>query len=236
MIFKATRTRHYRSSGFTIVEALIALTVLSVGILGLVMSLSSSMTLTDANREEAIALDVARRKLAELQSLTLQNSQFQNIFSNYCSTGPYHSTSATEPQAWSSGASYLANTVTSYGGLTYISLNTNMGHQPDISPANWSLLAQLPPSAVCTVLFPEGAGGTLIESPPLGGFSGLSLLQTNNMGMPQDLDLNGSIDPSTSDKKTSYAVLPVCVNVQWTSVTGPREVNVYTVLAKMTQY
>ena len=56
------------------------------------------------------------------------------------------------------------------------------------------------------------------------------------MGMPQDLDLNGTVDPSTADKKTSYALLPVCVNVRWTSVTGPREVNLYTVLAKMTQY
>jgi prepilin-type N-terminal cleavage/methylation domain-containing protein len=52
------------SRGMTLIEVIIALTVLAVGILGLVMSLSSSLVLTDPNREEGIALCVTTTKQA----------------------------------------------------------------------------------------------------------------------------------------------------------------------------
>jgi len=45
------------SVAWTLVEVVIALTVLSIGILGLVMSLSSSLLATDANARRSVTMN-----------------------------------------------------------------------------------------------------------------------------------------------------------------------------------
>ena len=183
----------------TLIEVVIALTVLSVGILGLLVSISSSLIATDANREEAIAMNCARAKLSELQLLTL-NGNFSTIFSTYNSTQTAHS----------------VNVATMFSNPT---AENNLSD----------------PNASCTVLFPEGgAGGTLVEgSSPSDIFFGLTAAQANNMGMPQDIDGNGTLDGITTDKAGTYSILPVCINVSWVSINGNRSVNLYAVLARL---
>ncbi len=45
--------------------------------------------------------------------------------------------------AWSNTTTYAVNDVVSFNGSSYVSITaSNLGHQPDISPANWNLMAQ----------------------------------------------------------------------------------------------
>ena len=42
---------------------------------------------------------------------------------------------------WNSTKVYALNDAVSYNGTSYISIGTGPGHQPDISPTSWSVLA-----------------------------------------------------------------------------------------------
>jgi collagen type VII alpha len=45
--------------------------------------------------------------------------------------------------AWSSGMNYAVDDAVSYGGTSYLSVTAgNVGQRPDVSPANWAVLAQ----------------------------------------------------------------------------------------------
>ena len=46
--------------------------------------------------------------------------------------------------AWNAGTTYIQNQVVSYNGSSYASLgNSNVNHQPDVSPADWGILASM---------------------------------------------------------------------------------------------
>jgi prepilin-type N-terminal cleavage/methylation domain-containing protein len=64
--------------GMTLVEVMIALAVLSVGILAIVSAIISSMTTIDHNREETLALNACKQKIAEMEDAT-----FNNLFGDY---------------------------------------------------------------------------------------------------------------------------------------------------------
>ncbi len=67
---------------------------------------------------------------------------------------------------YTSGGAYEVGDVVMYNGATYISLvNGNSGHQPDVTPADWSLLAPLGPTGPSGV---TGATGPTGPSGPTG--------------------------------------------------------------------
>jgi prepilin-type N-terminal cleavage/methylation domain-containing protein len=64
--------------GMTLIEVMIALVVLSVGILAVVSAIISSMTTVDHNREEYLAMTACRQKIAEME-----DAVFTNLFQSY---------------------------------------------------------------------------------------------------------------------------------------------------------
>ena len=67
-----------RARGVTLIEVMIALSVLAVGILAIVSAIISSMTTVEHNREEALAMTACRQKIAEME-----DSTFNNLFQDY---------------------------------------------------------------------------------------------------------------------------------------------------------
>lgn len=64
--------------GLTLVETVIALAILSVGLMGIMSAFSSISNLADANHEQLLALNIARQKKAEVETTT-----FGSIFAQY---------------------------------------------------------------------------------------------------------------------------------------------------------
>lgn len=56
--------------GVTLVEMMVALAILSIGLLGLCSAIISNMTTIDHNREEVLAMNAIRRQLATLEAHT----------------------------------------------------------------------------------------------------------------------------------------------------------------------
>ena len=56
--------------------------------------------------------------------------------------GPAGATGVNWRGAWTSAAGYVANDAVSYGGNTYLALTSSFGSVPDVSPAQWAVLAQ----------------------------------------------------------------------------------------------
>jgi len=87
-------------------------------------------------------------------------------------TGATGGTGAVGPQGppvsflggWLAGTSYPMGSGVSFGGSSYVALTTNLGREPDVSPAYWSVLAQAgtPGAAGATgAQGPAGAAGTV---------------------------------------------------------------------------
>src|ERR1035437_370127 len=74
----------YRKSvhGMTLIEVMIACSVLAIGILGAMSALISVSSLETANHDDLIAINIARQKLAEIQT-----QSFQLIFAFYGPNG-----------------------------------------------------------------------------------------------------------------------------------------------------
>lgn len=70
------------------------------------------------------------------------------------------------------------------------------------------------------IVFPVNAAGKLDET-----------VVDTNLGMPQDLNGNGT--RTDTDVSGSYTVLPVRIQITWTSRTGSRELSINTMLTKL---
>ena len=66
--------------GFSLLEVMIAMVVLTVAILGLVTAIITSMRLTSTNRENTLAMNAARQKIEEMQAWP---GGFSEIFAAY---------------------------------------------------------------------------------------------------------------------------------------------------------
>lgn len=66
--------------GFSLLEVMIAMTVLTVAILGLVTAIVTSMRLTTTNRENTLAMNAARQKIEEMQAWP---GGFSEVFAAY---------------------------------------------------------------------------------------------------------------------------------------------------------
>ncbi|MDZ4774786.1 MAG: hypothetical protein SGI72_16800 [Planctomycetota bacterium] len=77
----APRRRHGSTRGFTLVEAVVAATVLVIGVLGYVASVTTGNRLMLQNRETRRAYTAAQTVFAEMQSQSIED-----VFANYNST------------------------------------------------------------------------------------------------------------------------------------------------------
>ncbi len=60
---------------------------------------------------------------------------------------------------WLVGTSYGVGSVVGFGGSSYVALTANVGHEPDVSPALWAVLAQAGSSGAPGAQGPVGAPG-----------------------------------------------------------------------------
>ena len=79
---RKTRTRQRRAAsrraGFSLVEVMISMTVVSVAMVGVMGSISSSSSLADANRETSVAYRAVQRTLEQIQG-----SSFEDVWALY---------------------------------------------------------------------------------------------------------------------------------------------------------
>ncbi len=73
------KTRALKGRGMTLVEILIAISFLSVALLGLLLTITASLTLNQVNREETLALNAARNKVSEMQDA----ADFSTVYATY---------------------------------------------------------------------------------------------------------------------------------------------------------
>jgi hypothetical protein len=78
---------------------------------------------------------------------------------------------------WSASTGYLANDAVFYGGSTYLALATNLGVQPDVTPAAWAMLAQ---SGSAGATGPAGAAATVSIGTVTTGAAGTQATVTNS--------------------------------------------------------
>jgi len=70
-----TRTQ---PTGFTIVEVVMAMAMISVALLALMSTVISTMTLVEVNRQDSLAMNAARNKVAEMAA-----KPFDKLFSSF---------------------------------------------------------------------------------------------------------------------------------------------------------
>jgi hypothetical protein len=78
---------------------------------------------------------------------------------------------------WSASIGYLANDAVFYSGNTYLALATNLGVQPDVTPAAWAMLAQ---SGSAGATGPAGAAATVSIGTVTTGAAGTQATVTNS--------------------------------------------------------
>lgn len=76
---------------------------------------------------------------------------------------------------------------------------------------------------------PDGFVGEIVFSSP--GPVLREDVELLDLGMPRDLDADGEID--AEDHSGDYEVLPVMVRLRWQSGSGPRELEMFTLLADL---
>ncbi len=82
--------------------------------------------------------------------------------------GPQGPAGLTWLNAWSSTASYQPTNAVSFSGSSYVCIAANTNKEPDISPANWQLLAQVGAQGPQGVIGPTGPIGPTGATGPIG--------------------------------------------------------------------
>jgi hypothetical protein len=171
-----------------LIELMLVISVLMVALLVLSQSMGTAMTLTDVNRETALASDGARDTIELLQGV----ERFQEVFAIY----------NTDPADDPAGPGTAPGAAFSIAGL---------------QPADDD---------------PDGMVGE-IRFPAVVTATGLKISEEIDdaaLGMPRDLSGDGLVD--SADHSLDYLVLPVRVRVEWTGSSGPRNIEVVTLLAR----
>lgn len=91
--------------------------------------------------------------------------------------GPAGATGVSWRGAWTSANGYLANDAVSYGGSTYLALTSSLGSEPDVSPAQWAVLAQ---AGSAGPTGPSGAAATVSVGTVTTGAAGTQASVTNS--------------------------------------------------------
>jgi len=170
------------TSGFTVIEVLLAAIILVVAMVGAVGTVSQITMLGEANRESTVAYQGSRAMLEFLHAST-----FEQIVPRF---------------------------------------NTDPGDDPDgvgtapgmnFDVPGLSVRRDDADGMVGRVLLPLAPDGTLRED-----------LNAPDFGMPRDLNGDGAIDGN--DRTFDCILLPIRVQVQWTGMSGNREVEFSTLL------
>lgn len=173
--------------GFSLVEALLVVSVVVVGILTLSHSLVTSMRLNEVNRETARATDGIQEMIELLDGV----ENFSTIFVRYNA----------DPNDDPGSPGSAPGNGFAVGGLDALDLD--------------------PDGLVGEIIFPTVtvAGGIELREDVL----------DESLGMPRDLDGDGSLDGD--DHSRDYRILPVAVRLRWNGFSGERAMEVRTLIA-----
>jgi prepilin-type N-terminal cleavage/methylation domain-containing protein len=213
-MIESSRTITHR--GMTLVEIVIALAILSIGLLALVSSIVSTMTTLDVNREETLAMNAARQKIAELENATFGNvTTNTTVFASYnIQTSPYAANGTNNP--------FTVPGLPDGEGTVIFPVNGSGNLDETITTT------QVPTS------IPIVTGTTLetVEIVSMGG----SKVDIDGDGCPSlDPTIASSGTAKTSGMNATYQNLPVRVRIRWRSRVQrqPMEVNFSTCLSKI---
>ena len=206
-IARSAARRPPRRRGVAIVEVVVALSVLVVAASIFSQMLLSTSRLRQMNRENALAADAARVVLEEMR-----NRPFLDIYR------AYNEDPKDDPGGQGTGPGYLFRV----DGLT------PLDGAPQGKPGRIVL-----PSMQVQVTTSSGTGGKkAIGTGTTTVVTQWQLRETyvdEKLGMPRDLNGNNVVD--TANHSSDYLILPVRIQIQWKSATGPRKVEVVTQLA-----
>jgi prepilin-type N-terminal cleavage/methylation domain-containing protein len=205
------------SRGLTIVEVMIAMAVLSIGLLGLVSSLVSSMTTLDVNREETLAINAARQKIAELE-----NATFGNVTTNTTVFDSYN----TQKASYTPNANNPFKVAGLPGAEGTVIFPVNAAGNLDETIAS---------TRVWTMIPVDSSTGPVAETVEIVSMGG-GRVDIDGDGVPSlDPTITNPGSPKTSGMNDSYQNLPVRVRIRWISKVQrqPMEVNFSTCLSKI---
>ena len=140
--------------------------------------------------------------------------------------------------AWTSALGYQANDAVVFGGSTYLALTSSLGSEPDVSPAQWGMLAA---AGVAGPSGPSGAAASVSVGSVTTGAAGTPVTVTNsgtasaavlNFTIPQGVaGMNGTSAAETSGipfasvyHSVSLLTLYYSVNASTSSLTEDQSV------------
>ena len=215
--------------GMTLLEVLIAVCVISVGMLGVVSAMTSAMSLCEANRQDLIAMNIVQEKIAELEARQDTSHNFSGLGASIFYHYSYNSGSATQynsvpitlynpmaglyppPPAPPPPAPHQAldNKDPFFFGRLYIYFPVDSAGNLKENPSQTEMDAYYSQSTIFgTYMKDENGINTLVPLPPAPNPS--------FMGMPRDLNGDGSTGGTGLNlTDNGYELLPVTIRVVW---------------------
>lgn len=198
-------------SGLTIVEVVVALSVMIVAASIFCQMLLTTSRLRQINRENALATDAARVQLERIR-----NRPFLEIYKSY------NEELADDPGGQGTGPGHLFTV----DGLTPL----------DDAPQGKCGRVRFPSSQVQVTTTTTSGGGGKLKGAGGGTTTTTTTLQwqlredfqDEELGMPRDLNGNNVVD--TANHSADYLILPVRITVEWKGVSGPRRIELVTQL------
>jgi len=210
--------RSPRSDGFTLVEVVIALSILAFALFGSISAITYCTRMNSVTRERMLALRAAERKIEQMLSV----GDFTQIYQNY------------SLQAQGIGWDVV-------DGLEPIDPAPlpPPNDQPTYVYPSWTnKTLPPPPRAVLFVRFPLSQDGSYFSEGPDGTFKGSGVMtdtyQVDAKGnrvkdgggniIPQDFDFNGNgvvTDKILVSQVSTLKLLPVTIEVYWKSAANP---------------
>ena len=147
-------SRHNRKSAFTLVEVMMAATIIVIGFIGMIEVIGLISNSIKHGQRETVASQIINNEFAKLRLAT---------WTTISGLSPSSTAVAIDPQfwpMWNSAMSYVANNVVTYNGAWYRCTTANTG----ILPTNTSYWAVTTAGATTDVVEINGATFTLARS------------------------------------------------------------------------
>ncbi|HVR85773.1 MAG TPA: type II secretion system protein [Planctomycetota bacterium] len=184
-----------QNRGITLLELVIAVSILSVALLALMSSVITSTSLQATSREKVIAYNAARQVIEQMRS----TPNFSDIYKNYnAASNPNQNT-------------FNVGEFKTLDGTTGIQwINNDLG-------VKGTGLQPMPGVPVGQIFFPSDANLLLREDfYTIDQSPNKEIATVLGMGpLGKDLNRDGTID--SNDHSLDYKILPVLVRIQWQS-------------------